>query len=336
MSAFDELKRQLAQSLEERNAPLHTTQPLPRRSVRWRVRHKRGLLLALVALVFVAAATAATIVTQAGESPADALFARVIATTGKAAACRMAGPRKSTLSDESPDPRILATLPALGSSPSQPPGPAVVALAESNSGGSVLARTIRVVSLPGGISLIIYVAHGQGPFTLVEPRRCGEARLAELALLQPNRRDPVRARVAVMIDNAPETNPGVQSITIDRREIIAGRPLPGGGGSFPVLSTDVKLPTGVLFEGSGCEYIGPRHSSRCSPDFYSGIAGRDAYYLTLQPASRTLSGAAVVAVTRRVAVVEGFFAFTLPRDAVREVLLARAKDGRPLARFRVN
>jgi hypothetical protein len=336
MSAFDDLGRQLAKSLEERNTPSDTAEPPPRRSVRRRVRHKRGLLIALLALVFVAAATAATIVTQAGESPADAMFARVIAATGRTAACRMSGSRKSTLSDEAPDPRILATLPALGSSPTQPPGPAIVALAESNSGGSVLARTIRVLRLPGGISLIIYVAHGQGPFTLVEPRRCGEARLAELARLQPNRRDPVRARVAVMIDNAPETNPGVQSITIDRREVIAGRPLPGGGGSFPVLATDVKLPTGVLFEGSGCEYVGPRHTSRCSPDFYSGIAGPDAHYLTLQPAGRTPTGAHVVAVTRRVAVVEGFFAFTLPRDAVREVLVARANYGRALARLRVN
>ena len=103
----------------------------------------------------------------------------------------MTRPAQIRAQQRSAGPVITATLPALARAPHDPPPPAVVALAERNSGGAVLARTIRVVALPDGLSLIAYVAHGQGPFTLVDPRRCLAARVCS-----PGRAAPPRARSA--------------------------------------------------------------------------------------------------------------------------------------------
>jgi hypothetical protein len=282
-------------------------------------------------MVFVAAAAAATFVAQSGESAADRLLTRILTTTGHSAACQMTGPRKAGLSNEAPYARITAVLPELASSPDDPPSAAVIAVAERNSGGAVLARTIRVVNVPGGFSLIVYVAHGQGPFTLVDPRRCRDARLERLAQLRPNPHDPLRRTVARTIQAMPDTDPGLQSLTIDRRDNRKGQPIYGGGASFPLLSSYSALPTGVLFSGSGCEYVGPHHQTRCSPVFYGGIAKRATAYLTLQPATGADSGPHHTGITRRIGVSEGFFAFTLPRNSGPESISQRARDGRVLA-----
>src|ERR1700684_18645 len=191
MSAFDDLQRQLLDSVAGRRASAadRETGGSSSRS-RWLgardgAQRRRWFVLIAIPLVFAAAAAAAKIVTQSGESPENVLINRVLGETGKSAACRMTGPRKSGLSSEAPDPVITATLPALARPPHDPPPPAVVALAERNSGAAVLARTIRVVALPDGLSLIEYVAYGEGPFTLVEHRRCLALRLARLAQLRP-------------------------------------------------------------------------------------------------------------------------------------------------------
>jgi hypothetical protein len=207
----------------------------------------------------------------------------------------------------------------------------VVALAERNSGGAVLARTIRVVNVPGGFSLIVYVAHGQGPFTLVDPRRCRSARLERLAQLRANPRDPLRRAVARMLEAMPDTDPGLQSLTIDRRDSRKGQPIYGGGASFPLLGSYSALPTGVLFSGSGCEYIGPHHQTRCSPVFYGGIAKRATAYLTLQPPASAGPGPHRPGITRRIGVSQGFFAFTLRRNTGPETISQRARDGKALA-----
>jgi hypothetical protein len=288
-------------------------------------------LLVVVPLVFVAAAAAATIVAQSGESAANRLLSRVMTDSSRSAACQMTGPRKAGLSDEAPDPRITAVLPGLASAPDDPPSAAVVALAERNSGGAVLARTIRVVGVPGGFSLIVYVAHGQGPFTLVDPRRCLTARLARLVQLRPHPHDQLRQTVARELRDTPETDPGLQSLTIDRRDNRKGQPIYGGGASFPLLSSYSTLPTGVLFSGSGCEYTGPHHQTRCSPVFYGGIAKRTTAYLTLQPATSAATHPAHPGITRRVGVSLGFFAFTLPRDTGPETISQRARNGKVLA-----
>jgi len=279
------------------------------------------LPLVAIPLVFVAAAAAATIASHLGESPANALFNRVLSETGSPSSgpCRIVGGRlRAQLSDEAPDPRITAVLPGLAHAPVVPPSHSAVALAERNSGGAVLARTIREVHLPGGITLIVYVAHGQGPFTLVDPKRCLGARLAKLAELQPGAESPLRRRVARMIEESPGSDPQVQSLSLLHRE----RGLLGGGASFPVSSRQ-RLATGVLFSGSGCK----RH--RCSPVLYGGIAGPKTAYLTLAPAPEAHTHRA--GASRRIAVVQGLFAFTVPRDTGPEILTERARDGRAFA-----
>lgn len=325
MSAFDEMQRQLLDSVARRRRGDIRQQRGPA------ARRRRWIALIAIPLVFVAAAAAAKIVVQSGESPADTLMNRVLDGTGRSSACRTTGARKSRLSSEAPDPRITATLPALSRPPSEPPAAAVVRLAERNSGGAVLARTIRVVRFPDGLSLIEYVAHGQGPFTLVDPSRCEMARLALLARLRPGAHDRLREAVAHQIRLMSDTDPGTQSITLDRREQRPGAPLDGGGGSFPLLATDKTLPTGVLFSGSGCENARVGHPAYCSPVYYGGIVKRETAYLTLRPAVGFPSGSHAHGSSTRIAVREGLFLFALPRGAGHELLVQHALDGRPLA-----
>lgn len=332
MSAFQDLQRQLLESVARRDAGAGGRR---RRAPRG-ARPRRWIALVAIPLVFVAAAAAAKIVTQSGESPENALLDLVLQETGKTAACRMSGPRRSGLSNEAPDPVITATLPALARAPHHPPSPAVVGLAERSSGGTVLARTIRVVALPAGLSLIEYVAHGQGPFTLVEPRRCLAARLARLAELRPRAPDRLREIVAQELRRMPETNPGTQSLTLTRREQRAGAPLDGGGASFPVLPGEAQLATGVLFSGSGCENARPGHPAHCSPIYYGGIVKPDTSYLTLQPVPGVGASANGGRVRRRVGVREGVFLFTLPRGTGPELVVQRARNGRSLAVSRLS
>jgi hypothetical protein len=338
MSAFDDLQRQLSDSVARRQAgaPRRETGRSAPRSRLLRVRdglqRRRWLVLVALPLVFAAAAAAAKIVTQTRESPGNVLINRVLGETGKSWACRMTGPRQSGLSSEAPEANITATLPTLARAPHDPPPPAVVALAERSSGGAVLARTIRVVALPDGLSLIEYVAHGQGPFTLVDPRRCLAARLARLAQLRPVTPDRLREIVAQELRRMPETNPGTESLTLTRREQRAGAPIDGGGASFPIPAGDATLATGVLFSGSGCEHIRRGRPARCSPIYYGGIVKPATAYLTLQPAPVTASTAGARRIRRRIAVRQGLFLFTVPRDTAPEIVVQRSRDGRPLAR----
>jgi hypothetical protein len=324
MSAFDDLQSQLLESVARRAGS--RLAPGGERPSRWRrfARPRRGLVLVAVPFVF-AAAAAAAIVTQSGESPALALENRVLTLTGTGSAtkgpCRILGGRhRAALSDEAPDRGITAVLPQLATAPRDPPAPRAVALAESDSGGAVLARTIREVDLPQGITLIVYVAHGQGPFTLVNPRRCLAARLATLARLRPGTHDPLRREVARKLERLPDTTPGVQSLSLHYSQ----GDVDGGGASFPLLPGERELPTGVLFSGDSCSAGG-----HCSPVHYGGIAGPTTAYLTVAPAPH--AGRHNLGVRRRVAVIHGLFAFTLPNDVGPEIVTQRARDGRALA-----
>ncbi|HSZ05185.1 MAG TPA: hypothetical protein VK778_08285 [Solirubrobacteraceae bacterium] len=320
MSAYEDLHDQLLESVARRRRR-HDRPPgwrlsRPRRGAGGR----RGLLLVALPLVF-AAAAAATIATQAGESPENVLLNRVLrlTDTGGAArgACRIAGGRlHAALSDEAPDPRIIAVLPQLATAPRHPPSRQAIAFAEHNSGGPVLARTIREVHLPGGITLIMYVAHGQGPFTTVDPRRCLAARLSELARLRPRAHDPLRQEVARELQGLPDTNPGLQSLTLDDG-------VGGAGASIPLSAEQRPLQAGVVFSATGCD------RGRCSPILFGGIAGPATAYLTLTPVRRT--GSHSRGVRRRIAVAQGVFAFTIPRGSGSELLTLRARAGEALA-----
>jgi hypothetical protein len=322
MTAFDDLKSHLLASIEERASAGNRT-VYARLWGRWRgKRFGRGVLAIAVPLVFAAAAAAAaTIVTQAGESPTNALLFRVLGsrTTRNTASgpCRIVGGlHRAGLSKEAPDRAITAVLPELAHAPSPPASQPAIAYAEHNSGGTVLVRTIREVHLSNGITLILYVAHGQGPFTAVEPRHCLSARLATLAKLSPGPQNPLRQAVARKLGDMPDTDPLVQSLTL-------ANGLTGGSASVPLLPGNEPLRTGIFFSGSGCD---PR--GRCTPIFYSGIAGPKTAYLTLTPAAHAAPNGRPV--RRRIAVVQGLFAFRVPRDTGAEILTQRARGGAPL------
>lgn len=321
MTGFDDLQIQLLESIDRR-ANTGTRTAYARFWARWRGKGvRRGVVAIAMPLVFVAAA-AATIVTQAGESPTSALLVHVLDSSATRSAtsgpCRIVGGRhRAGLSDEAPDRAITAVLPELARAPSRPASKRVISYAEHNAGGTVLARTIREVHLPNGITLVLYIAHGQGPFTAVEPRHCLSARLATLAKLSPDPRSPVRQAVARKLRDMPDSDPLAQSLTI-------ADGLTGGSASIPLLPENEPLRTGIFFSGSGCD---PR--GHCTPIFYSGIAGPKAAYLTLTPAPRATPNRGRV--RRRVAVLQGLFAFTLPRDTGAEILTQRASDGAALA-----
>jgi hypothetical protein len=320
MTAFDDLQVQLLESIERRTNTATRT-AYARLCARRRGKGvRRGVVAIAIPLVFVAAA-AATIVTQAGESPTSALLVRVLGSSATRSAtsgpCRIVGARhRAELSDEAPNRAITAVLPELARAPSRPASKRVISYAEHNAGGTVLARTIREVHLPNGITLVVYIAHGQGPFTAVEPRHCLSARLATLAKLSPDPRSPVRQAVARKLRDMPDSDRRAQSLTI-------ADGLTGGSASVPLLPENEPLRTGIFFSGSGCD---PR--GRCTPIFYSGIAGPKAAYLTLTPAQRAAPNTGRV--RRRVTVLQGLFAFTLPRDTGVEILTERAPDGKAL------
>jgi hypothetical protein len=326
MSAFEDLQDQLLESVARRTGARSTRgRAWP---PRWRpfASARRGL--ALVAIPFVFVAAAAAIVTQSGESPAQALENRVLTLTETGSAtkgpCRIVGGRhRAPLSEEAPDPGITAVLPRLATAPADPPATRAVALAEADSGGAVLARTIREIHLPDGITLILYVAHGQGPFTLVDPQRCLAARLATLARLRPGTHDPLRHEVARKLEDLPDTTPGVQSLSLYYSQGGVD-----GGASFPLLPGERRLPTGILFSGEGC-----RRRGRCAPSHYGGIVGPATAYLTLAPAPHPAGNGR--GVHRHVAVVQGVFAFTLPNGTGPEIVTQRARNGRALARSRL-
>ncbi len=323
MSAFEELQAQLLASVAERQTDgVVGTHSRWRMRLRLRARPRRGLLLAGMPLVFVAAAAAATIATQAGEASTDALFSRVMSSTraGSAAVCRPAGWRvKASLSGEAPDPRITAVLPELATSPARPPTAKTVALAEHLSGGAVLYRTLREVAMPGGITLIVFVAHGQGPFTVTAPQACLEARLARLAQLDPNPHDPVRVAVARKIREFPDTNVSSESLSLfhGRHGSLEG------GGSLGLPAHGRALATGVVSWGYGCTH------GRCSPDLYDGVVGPETAYLTLVPAGPP--GPHRGRVRRRIAVVDGLFVFSIRQNSGHETLIQHAADGRALS-----
>ncbi|MHB1571850.1 MAG: hypothetical protein ACYC0H_21960, partial [Solirubrobacteraceae bacterium] len=273
--------------------------------------------------LFVAAAAAATIATRSSESPADRLLNQVMRLThsgSRSGPCALYGRRHAApLSDETLDPRLAAELPALASAPPSPPGARLVAMVEHNSGGAILARTIREVRLPGGITLVVWVDHGLAGFQTVNPRRCLAARLAKLAELRPDPHNALREAVARAIQRMRDTNDKQQALSLLQLRDGSLQ----GGDSFPLRPGPRRLPTGVLFSSSACNA-----AHVCSPTLYGGIAAPDVAYLTVAPAPH--AGHRGRRVRRRVAVVEGFFAFTLPLGSGRETVTQRTRNGTPL------
>ena len=303
MSGYRDLERQLLDSVRRRAAT---------RARRWRS-HRMMLALAPLALVG-GVATAATQLHHGNgsEDKARQLAFQAVKDTRPAPACRMARLRDAPIVDDPPSREIVAALPGLETAPSSVPSE-LLRFARHRAGGAVLGRTLRVIPTGGGRRLLVFVAHGQGPFTLVDPTRCLRARRARLADLRPDPSDPVRQAADRVLAGLRDTMPRAQMLTVN--VIPPGRDLPSAGAGMP-LDAGQPIPTGIVLSGDGA---------------YVGIAKPGATSIALRPAR----GNDHSAPRRRVAVHHGLFAFSLPRHTGPMVLTQRAADGQVLGKQRL-
>jgi hypothetical protein len=326
MSGFDQLERQLLDAVA---AHARTSNKSAHTRVRSRLRSRRALAGALVPLVIAAAAAAAVIASRPSETVAQRLLSRVLAATKHTAACRFGGFRHAVLSDMAPSPGITATIPQLAVVPHGSPPVAALRLAEEQ-GGTILVHTIRQISFPGDIRLVMFVDVGRYPFEAINPAGCVVARLDALRQLRPKPSQTVRASVDHLIEADLSTRPGVQTFALET--IPSGRTgAPqygsGAGAGIPV-APDATLPTGIVSQASACGRGGSDHTPRCTPTLYLGIAIPGTARVRIEPARRGELGTP----TEVAPVRDGVFAFTLPRRAGQIVVTQQTSTGRALSR----
>lgn len=181
MSGYDDLERQLRESVRERAVvdPSAARTARPSRRGRWLV----FVALPLVLVSGVAGATRLADHRTTGERGRD-----LLGQAGKAMrhepACRTyRGGQLAPVIDAIPSRGILATLPQLAT-PSATPIPAgAVDLARHAAGGAVLGRSIRFMSR-GGMRVLTFVSRGGWAGGLVDPAACGAAIRAALRRAQ--------------------------------------------------------------------------------------------------------------------------------------------------------
>ena len=260
MSGFDQLEQQLLDAISRAGNTADRGERLG--FARWRSR--RALVFALAPLVLAAAAAATVIVIRPGESAAQKLFGRVLDATKHTPACRIVAFQHAVLSDAAPARGITATIPQLATVPHAPPSTAALRLAEEQ-GGTILVHTIREISFPGGIRVVMFVNRGRYPVEAISPTQCENARLATLTRLRPRPSAKLRATVAHTIETDLSTRPGVQTLaleTIPSGQHGAPRYGSGAGAGIPV-APGTTLPTGIVSQASACY---PAHPSQHTND----------------------------------------------------------------------
>lgn len=301
MNGYRQLERQLRESVKQRARRRGVLAwPLP----------GRRLAVALVPLALVGGvATAATQLRHGAgsEKKAHELVAEAIKLTRKDPACGLSARHATAIVDEPPPAEIVAALPALAAAPPAPSS--VLAYVRKRSGGAVLGRTLRLVPVAGHRRLLVFVAHGLGPFTVVDPQGCLRARQARLAVLVPDARDPVRRAAEHDLSEQRDTNATLLALNV--LLVPPGRTMPSAGTAIP-LTPGQPLPTGIVMS------LGRT---------YTGIAKPGAVSVTV----RTEHGRQL----RKVAVRDGFFAFSLPADTGPVVYAQHAADGRVLSSTRL-
>jgi hypothetical protein len=300
MNGYRDLERQLRESVRRRAAARAFS---PRR---WRS-HRMALALAPLALVG-GVATAATQLGHAGtEKDPNKLAFRAVKETSNEPACKRVGMRAAPIVDDAPPPAFVAALPELAALAPRAAPAHIVALARRQAGRAILGRTLRVVSVGGGLRLIVFVAYGDGPFALTNPQACLSARRARLAVLAPDPNDATRQAADRQLAQMRDTMPNAQTFNLI---VMRGRRL---GPSFGAgLALTRPLPEGIVVYGGGV---------------YVGIAKPQATSIALRSAQRH-------GLRRRVAVHHGLFAFTLPRHTGPMVLTQRAANGQVLGKQR--
>lgn len=228
MSEFDDLERQLRQSVRE----LRPDRTRPR----WR---RRGLLLILVPTAVLAGAAGAAGILDGPSiaSRANSLQREIRENTATDGPCRRAittrsGP--STFSDGKPLPELIRALPNLSRAPAAPVSDAVMAEAlRAGGGAAVLRSTVRLAKFPDGARLLFLVTASNKNFTVVDPAECEKAREAALDDRAPDADPAVVDRARDQLARSIDTDPATQAYVISTRRI---RPdgLGGGGGASPI------------------------------------------------------------------------------------------------------
>jgi hypothetical protein len=286
-------------------------------------------VLALTPLALAAAAAAAVIVTRPSETAAQKLLFRVLQATKYTAACKGGGLRHTVLSDTAPARGITATIPELAAVPHGSPPIAALRLAETQ-GGTILVHTIREITFPGGIRLVLFVNAGNYPFEAANPAQCMSARLQFLGKIRPEPPARLRASVAHLIKTQLSTRPGVE--TLDIETIPSGRsgaPQYGNGAGEGIpVAPGATLPTGIVGQASACDPGGPDHTPRCTPALYMGIAVPGTTRVTIKPARAGEPHTP----SRFARVEDGVFAFTLPKRASQIIVTQVTPTGKTLSR----
>jgi hypothetical protein len=243
MSGYEELARQLRASVRE----LGTAAPSPRGP-----RRRHGLLVVLAALVVgggvATAAQTGVLTARHDDGPsrsAAQLAAQVVRETISVHACRLVPAKVGATTVVASLPAPVAALVAGGDAA------AMRAAQRSNHGGPVVAGSAREVRLPDGSNVVLWVALGQGGFTLADPGGCLAARVAQLARDLPDPGSRLRQKAETILRADRGTMPGAQTLWLFRPTRRGGT----GGGGAGIPLDGAPLPTGQLLGGGG-EYVG--------------------------------------------------------------------------------
>lgn len=277
--AFDDLERDLRAAV---------------RSRRRRPRLLRTPMLALAAALALGgggAVAATQIKSSPDERHAGVLLAeRAINDTHDTGGCSHAGkPRQTVVTGIPVLPAIARALPALTK-----PDPNGVVPVRSPATGRVLRDTARMIPLPGGLRLRVYVLDGPDLTARTDPQACIATRRAHLAELAAGRSQAVRAAGERRLMGMRDTAPGLQTLWIHALKKDGS----GNGVGLRLRPGDPLRP-GVVASGSVGRFSnGARR--------YVGIADPRSVRVLVDPAhghSKTAS------------VHQGFYSFALPKGA---------------------
>lgn len=285
--AFDELERQLRRAVSATQG----ARGRPRRH--WR----RTTVFAVAATLLVSgAALAATQLTGTGqnaETQGRKIAFEAVTATAHTAACRPNSASGSLVLSDGP---VLAgiadALPALA----VPASPGARAKAKAllpthpRPSRAVLSRTLRVIPLQQGLSVLVYVQLGEGQ--LADPAACAQARLDRAHTLAKGRPAAARAWAERRLAELRDTATDLQTLWEYAR--IPGRP--GSVGSGTPVRAGERLHPGLLSFGSD------GHGRRV----YVGITGRRTTHVIISANRRARS------VPARIPVRDGFYALVLP------------------------
>jgi RNA polymerase sigma-70 factor (ECF subfamily) len=215
---------------------------------------------------------------------------------GPAAAWLYGIATRPVLSDSAPLPEITAALPSLASpAPDDDQARALSMLPRGGgTGGAVLRGTARTITVPGGVTLLVYVQQGAGIGAVRDPDACGQARRERAEALDKNRSEDVKRWAERRLAQLRDTAPRLQTLWVSAK--MTGRSATGGSG-MPVRPGQPLHPA-LVFSGS----VGRRRS------VYVGIAGPRASRVLV----RAQRGARIPGAPARVPVRQGFYAVVLP------------------------